>query len=317
MRVFRHRRKLFIVRLRQSKQRLRTLTRASNGAFIQEVQNVRNEHPYTLSRSQKRFCRFQRQTCIPLQNSIAKRAHAVKVRAAKHRRHVLIGQLSFAVRNAGIRNRKHITNAPCTCARDCRNRFPVVLFPDAIKNLFQLLFQIRLRNELEVKPHTARKNGRRNLMRFGRCQNKHRVRGRLFERLQKGVESLHGKHVNFVHNVHLVLPRHGRILHLFAKVAHLVHAVVGSGVNLVDIQVFRTSERLTRRALSARRAVYGAFTVDCLRENFRNTRLTRSARAAKQICVPDTSAFDLVFQYRDDMFLPNDVRKALRSEGAV
>ena len=87
-------------------------------------------------------------------------------------------------------------------------------------------------DELEIEPHTAGEDGRGDLVRLGGRQDEDGVGGRLFERLQKRIEGAVREHMHLVHDIHFILSRNGRILHLFAKVAHLVDAVVGGGVDL-------------------------------------------------------------------------------------
>ena len=113
--------------------------------------------------------------------------------------------------------------------------------------------------------------------------------------------------MHFVDDIYLIFTRYGRILHLFAQVAHFVHAVVGRRVYLGNIEVGRIGERAARGAFSAGRTVLRRFAVDRRREYFRDTRFTRSARSAEKVRVTDPARRDLIFQYGDDMFLSYDV----------
>ncbi len=60
--------------------------------------------------------------------------------------------------------------------------------------------------------------------------------GRLFQRLQQGVEGRRGEHVHFVDDVDLVAPLVGGEVDLIAQVAHVVHAGIGGGVDLDQVE---------------------------------------------------------------------------------
>ena len=123
--------------------------------------------------------------------------------------------------------------------------------------------------------------------------------------------------MHFVDDVHFIAHRHGRILHLFAQVAHLVDAVVGRRVDLRYVEVGRIGERFARLALAAGRAVYRVQAVDRLGKNFRRARFARAARPAKEVGVPHPARFDLVGEYPYDVFLPHEFPQRCRAEGAV
>ena len=180
-----------------------------------------------------------------------------------------------------------------------------------------MFFQIFLRNEFKIETHTAGKDGGGDFLRLGRRQNEHGVFGRLFERFQKGVERPRRKHVHFVHDVDFIAAVDGRILYLFAEIPHLVHAVVGRGVDLHHVQAVPRGKCLTGRACPARRAVYGVFAIDRAGEYLRDARLTRAARAAKQIGMPDAVFLYLIAQNFNDVFLAHHFVQRFGTKGAV
>ena len=151
-------------------------------------------------------------------------------------------------------------------------------------------------------------------MHFGCAKYKHRMFGRFFQRLQQCVECADAKHVDFVDDVHLILAVDGRILHLFADVACVVHAIVACRVHFDDVKV-GVAALTAYGTLSARVAVvvYCLGTVDGACKNLCRTCLTRSASTRKQICVVYLVVQNLVAQRVDDMILPDYVVKRLRT----
>ena len=123
--------------------------------------------------------------------------------------------------------------------------------------------------------------------------------------------------MHLVYDIDLEPARNGRVLNLLAQVAHFVDAVVGGGVYFGNVKTAALGKRFANSAFTARRAVLRAFAIDCARENFGERGFTRSAGAAKEICVPDLIGFYLVFQYSYYMLLPNNLVKGRGAEGAV
>ena len=124
--------------------------------------------------------------------------------------------------------------------------------------------------------------------------------------------------MHFVDNVNLVTSVDRRILHLFANIACVVHAVVTCGVHLHNIKV-GVARLLAHSTLSARIAVVllGIGAVDGACKNLRRTRLTRTARACKQISMTYLVVQNLIAQSVDYVVLTDDVVKGLRTVFAV
>ena len=120
--------------------------------------------------------------------------------------------------------------------------------------------------------------------------------------------------MHFVDDVHFVLARNRRVLHVVHDVADLIHAVVRSRVQFDNIDIARARKRTADFALAARRAVNGAEAVDRARENPRAGRLARAAAAREKIRVSDVTALDLIDKRARDVFLRYYVPE---SRGAV
>ena len=135
----------------------------------------------------------------------------------------------------------------------------------------------------EIKPLTARENGRRHLVQLGRRQNEQNVLGRLLERFEQRVERTDGQHVYLVDDEHTLAHLRRRVARLVSQVADIVHAVVGCRVNLGHVQHRAVQNAAARRTLVARVAVHQMLAVDRTREDLRTGRLARSSRAGKQV----------------------------------
>ena len=183
--------------------------------------------------------------------------------------------------------------------------------------LFQLTHAVydRLhRHPLEIVALAAGQNGNRYLMHLCRRQNKNHIGRRFFKGLQQSIERRCREHMYLINDVDLVAPFRRRVFDLSDQLPHLFDAAVGCRVDLDHIHRIARSDRRTGRALSAGAAILcRMLTVDGSGKNPRHRRLSRAARAGKQIRVPDTVCMQLVFQSPDDMLLPLYIIKGVRA----
>src|SRR5262249_119328 len=93
------------------------------------------------------------------------------------------------------------------------------------------------RDELDVVPLDAGENRGRQLLRVGGGEQELDVPGRLFERLEQGVEGGAGEHVDFVDDVDLVAVARRQVPGCLAQGADVVDAVVRGGVDLLHVDV--------------------------------------------------------------------------------
>ena len=165
----------------------------------------------------------------------------------------------------------------------------------------------------EVVPLAARGDRERQFVRLGRGQHKYGVRRRFFKRLEQRIECSVGEHVYFVDDVHLVLAFAGREVDLLAQVAHIIHAGVGGGVDLDQIEIAALVDSAAAGA-GVVRALCGVFvgTVERLREQARSGRLAGAARPGEQIGVRHPSGAQCVVDGADDVVLPDDLLEARR-----
>ena len=94
----------------------------------------------------------------------------------------------------------------------------------------------------------ARRDRRRNLVRFRGAENEHRPRRRLFDGLQQRVEGFVRNLVRFVDDENLVAVARGLIADVLAQFAHFIDAAIGRRVDLDDV------DRSARRDFEAARA---------------------------------------------------------------
>ena len=115
-------------------------------------------------------------------------------------------------------------------------------------------------------------------------EDEHRIRWRLLQGLEEGIEGPGGEHVHLVYDEDTVMPRCRRHIHLFRQRAHFVDTVVGGGIQLYDIIRHTSLEVAAGIALSAGLAVgRSVLAVDGLGEDARTARLTHATRTAEQI----------------------------------
>ena len=82
----------------------------------------------------------------------------------------------------------------------------------------------------------ARKNRERKFLRLGRREDKHRVRRRLFQRLEKRVGALFGKHVRLVDDVHFHAHRRRREFYRVAQRANFIDAAIAGRIDFQHVE---------------------------------------------------------------------------------
>ena len=138
-------------------------------------------------------------------------------------------------------------------------------------------------------------------------QYEHKVRRRLLQDLQQRIKGRFGEHVHLVDDIHALADRCGREYRLVAQHTHIVHAVVGSRVQLHHIQNRAVLDPPAGGALVAGIAVDRMLAVDCLGQDPRAGGLTGAAGADEQIRVAQPPGAHLIFQCLGDRLLPYDV----------
>src|SRR2546426_5976864 len=73
-------------------------------------------------------------------------------------------------------------------------------------------------------------------MDFGGCEDEDDGGGRLFERLEQGVERLLREHVDFIDDIHFVAALGGGVADRLAQIADFIHPAVRGPVDLENIE---------------------------------------------------------------------------------
>ncbi|SFY51374.1 hypothetical protein STEPF1_04631 [Streptomyces sp. F-1] len=162
-------------------------------------------------------------------------------------------------------------------------------------------------------------DGADDLLGLGGGEDELEVLRRLLDHLQQRVEAGRRDHVGLVDDVDLV-PAAGRSEEgLLAQLTGVVHATVGGGVDLDDVDGARAVARQVpaRLALAARGRGGALLTVQAAGEDARAGGLPASTRPAEQVRVIDPVVPQRLLQRVGDMLLPDDLGKGLRTVAAV
>jgi len=128
----------------------------------------------------------------------------------------------------------------------------------------------------------ARQHRNRQLLRVGGGKQELHMRGRLFEGLEQRVETVPGKHMHFVDQVHLVAATSRRVLHVIEQFARVIH---------LGARAASTSMRSTNRPSSTSRHDWQVpprlradtgFTIQGFGQDTRDRGLADAARTGKQ-----------------------------------
>ena len=141
---------------------------------------------------------------------------------------------------------------------------------------------------------------------------------RFFERFEKRVEGRSGKHVDFVDDIDFVFALRWREVDLVAQVAHIVHAGVGSRIDLDQIHkaVLVDGLAVIAGVIGALRGVF-IETVDCLRKQTRHGCLACAARASEKIGMTNAVCFDGIGKGLDNVLLSDHGIPLFRAVFAV
>src|SRR5699024_9251082 len=123
--------------------------------------------------------------------------------------------------------------------------------------------------------------------------------------------------MNLIDNVYFITPFCGSVSHLFPDLPDIVHAIIGSSVDLDHIHGSSFLDRPACPALVAGTPVHRVFTVDRPCQYFCNGGLTCAPGTAEKICMSDSISFYLIFQCCYYMFLFFYVFKILRADLTV
>ena len=181
------------------------------------------------------------------------------------------------------------------------------------------MFVNRLRRHgPQIELQAAREHRYRHFLRVGGGKDEFQVLGRLLQRLEHGVESRGGEHMDFVDHEDLEAPLHGLVHRLFQQALHLVHAAVGGGVQLGVVGEASAVDGGAGGALAARLGGDAALPVQALAverfgQNARHRGLTHAARAGEQVGMVQALLRQGIGEGLHHMLLPNHFSKIARA----
>ena len=170
----------------------------------------------------------------------------------------------------------------------------------------------RGRHRLQVELQAAGEHRHRNLLRVGGGEDELHMRGRLFQRLQHGVERRLRQHVHFVDDVDLVAPHRRRVLRVVEHLAHVVDAGVRGCIEFEQVDEASGVDLRTGRAHAARRGRDAGFAVETFGEDTRQRGLADAARARQQVGMMQPALRQRIRQGLHDVFLALEVGKHAR-----
>ena len=165
----------------------------------------------------------------------------------------------------------------------------------------------------------ARADGADDLLRLGGGEDELHVRRRLLDELEQGVEALRCDHVGLVEDEDLeAVARRGEGGAL-AQVPGVVHAVVGGGVDLDDVEAARAAggQVPAGGALPAGGVGGEALAVQAARQDAGRGGLAAAARAGEEVGVGDAITAQCCHERGGHMVLPDDVLEGVGAVAAV
>ncbi|MNS58949.1 hypothetical protein D3C72_918900 [compost metagenome] len=162
------------------------------------------------------------------------------------------------------------------------------------------------RHLLQIELQAARQHRHRDLLRIGGGQDEFDVGGRLFQRLQHGVEGVAGQHVHFVDHVDLEAPRARRVHRLFEQLRHFLDAAVRGRIQLQVVNKAPGVDFRTSAADAARLGRDAGFTVERLGQNAGQRGLAHAPRAGKQPGMVQALGVERMSQRADHVILSHE-----------
>ena len=122
---------------------------------------------------------------------------------------------------------------------------------------------------LEAVALTAGEYGCGHLVELGGCEYKGQMLGRLLENFQQCVERGSREHVHLIDDIHALFDGNRGKHRFLAELTDIVNTVIGSRVNLNNVENTAVVNAQTCGALAAGVSVFGVLAVQRLGENFR------------------------------------------------
>ena len=154
--------------------------------------------------------------------------------------------------NCLIQQGKPIAHGTIGSARNHRQRIGFRRHRFLVANPREMLRQAILRYTAQSEGLAAAADRDRHLAQFRCRQNESDAGWRFFQSLQKSIEGSTRQHMAFIKDKNLLPPLARAEAQRFAQFPHIIHAIIGSGVQFHHIRMTIRENRLAFRANTAR-----------------------------------------------------------------
>jgi len=226
--------------------------------------------------------------------------------------HLPVGDVIPAKGNGLVVEGQGISHRPVCFDSQHMQRFRLYLYLFVLGDLCEGTGHLCDANSVKVKNLTARQDGGQNFVFLGGGQDKEGVWGRLFQRLEKGVECGLREHVHLVDDIDAICANLRWNAHFFYKLPNIFYRIVGGGVQFVDAVGATFGEGAARFTHPARLHVGGGrkavdgFGKDACASGFAHT-----SGAAKQVGVRQLFPQNGVLEGGGNIALPQNSIKTL------
>ena len=211
-----------------------------------------------------------------------------------------------------LKVRQGIAHAAARVEHHQLERLTVIAEPLALTDVDEASEQLVVADGAEVEALHARKDGLENLLRVSGAHHEDDVLGRLFQRLEQRVERRWGQHVDLVDDIDLVVATNRRVAHTIDDLlAHIVHAGVGGGVELVHVRMLARGDELAVFAGAIGKVSSSLLAEERLCKQASHRGLARSARSAEQVRMAGASLKHGTAQRCHHVLLAHNVVKRL------
>ncbi len=256
---------------------------------------------------------LQQLRAVTIRQRLQHRTDLGAVHRAQHRAHHVFAQRTAGIGDGLVEQGQPVTQRAIGRLGQLHDRRRVRLDLLGRQDAGHLPLDLVFVKPLEVELQAARQHRHRQLLRVGGGQQEFHVLRRLFQRLQQRIERCLGKHVHFVDQVDLELAARGHVLRVFNHFAHIVHAGVGCGVDLQQVDITPGIDVQTGRARAARIGTGARLAVQRFGENARDGGLAHAAGAGEQERVVHAATVERIAERADHVFLANEFGKTLRA----
>ena len=211
--------------------------------------------------------------------------------------HSLVGDVSSREAGHLVEDGKCVTHTSVRFLGNDGQGFRLGLDAFFLGHVLQVSHGILHVDAVEVINLASAQDGRQNLMLLGGGQNEDGMMRRLLQRFQESIEGRLRKHVNLVDDIYLIFPDLRRDAYLVYQGTDVLHRVVRSGIQFVDVVRALLVECQARFALVACLSIgFRRKAIDGFGKNTGTSGLAHTARTAEQVGMSQLAGGDSIFQ---------------------